>query len=268
MSKESYEHKLYKHCEEKEADAVAWAFVNKEKMVKFPFKFPPIAPNEVRANILYAGLCHSDVMTVREHWGPAMYPIAPGHEIIGEVSLVGSVISSVRDVTDLDDLLRVYGDEIDMTPEESWRTYLRESSMGIVVGGGAREVYQVLDMIYNPGVRVRYNEQKGLTTFPNYFGNTAYDTQTLMENDMKDALAIKIADTTSGMFEFDPATAGGLRFGSNGYLAVRVNNNNHYSSALPIKNNPAHIDDLSTGSRGLRIYNTDYSTQFLLQLML
>ena len=144
----------------------------------------------------------------------------------------------------------------DMTPEESWREYLREA-MGIIVGSGAREVYQVLDMIYDPGVRVRYNEQKGLTTFPNYFGNTAYDTHTLMENDMKDALAIKIADTTSGMFEFDPATAGGLRFGSNGYLAVRVNNNNHYSSILPIKNNPAHIDDLSTGSRGLRIYNTD-----------
>ena len=144
----------------------------------------------------------------------------------------------------------------DMTPEESWREYLREA-MGIIVGSGAREVYQVLDMIYDPGVRVRYNEQKGLTTFPNYFGNTTYDTQTLMENDMKDALAIKIADTTSGMFEFDPATAGGLRFGSNGYLAVRVNNNNHYSSILPIKNNPAHIDDLSTGSRGLRIYNTD-----------
>jgi len=143
-----------------------------------------------------------------------------------------------------------------MTAEESWREYLREA-MGIIVGSGAREVYQVLDMIYDPGVRVRYNEQKGLTTFPNYFGNTAYDTQTLMENDMKDALAIKIADTTSGMFEFDPATAGGLRFGSNGYLAVRVNNNNHYSSILPIKNNPAHIDDLSTGSRGLRIYNTD-----------
>ena len=143
-----------------------------------------------------------------------------------------------------------------MTPEESWREYLREA-MGIIVGSGSREVYQVLDMIYDPGVRVRYNEQKGLTTFPNYFGNTAYSTETLMENDMKDALAIKIADTTSGMFEFDPATAGGLRFGSNGYLAVRVNNNNHYSSILPIKNNPAHIDDLSTGSRGLRIYNTD-----------
>ena len=47
--KENYEHMLYKHCDEKEADAVAWAFVNKEKMVKFPFKFPPIAPNEVRA---------------------------------------------------------------------------------------------------------------------------------------------------------------------------------------------------------------------------
>jgi uncharacterized zinc-type alcohol dehydrogenase-like protein len=94
--KENYEHKLYTHCEEKDADAVAWAFVNKEKMVKFPFKFPPIAANEVRANILYTGLCHSDVMTVREHWGPAMFPIAPGHEIIGEVSLVGSDVKDFK----------------------------------------------------------------------------------------------------------------------------------------------------------------------------
>lgn len=65
-------------------------------MVKFPFKFPPIAANEVRANILYTGLCHSDVMTVREHWGPAMFPIAPGHEIIGEVSLVGSDVKDFK----------------------------------------------------------------------------------------------------------------------------------------------------------------------------
>lgn len=144
----------------------------------------------------------------------------------------------------------------EMDANESWKTYLREA-MGIIVGEGTREVYQVLDMSYDPGVRIRYNEQKGLTTFANYFGNSAYDTRTLIENDMKDALSIKIADTTSGMFEFDPGVAGGLRFGSNGYLAVRINNNNNYSSILPIKNNPAHIDDLSTGSRGLRIYNTD-----------
>ena len=96
MSKESYEHKLYKNCEEKDADAVAWAFVNKEKMVKFPFKFPKLLPNELRANILYAGLCHSDVLTVRELWGKAMFPLAPGHEIVAEVSEVGSEVKDYK----------------------------------------------------------------------------------------------------------------------------------------------------------------------------
>ena len=96
MEKENYEHEIYKHCEEKDADAIAWAFVNKEKMVKFPFKFPPIGPKEVRINILYAGLCQSDVMTVREHWGKVKYPLAPGHEIIGEVTLVGSEVKDFK----------------------------------------------------------------------------------------------------------------------------------------------------------------------------
>ena len=84
---ESYEHPLYTHViEEKDADAVAWAFVNRNKCVKFPFKFPPLSPKELRANILYLGICHSDVLTVREGWGPCQYPLAPGHEIIAEVS--------------------------------------------------------------------------------------------------------------------------------------------------------------------------------------
>ena len=83
--KETYEHNIYKYCkEEKDADAVAWAFVNPKKMVKFPFKFPELKPNEIRANILYSGLCHSDVLTVRSEWGPAKYPIAPGHEMVAK----------------------------------------------------------------------------------------------------------------------------------------------------------------------------------------
>lgn len=198
----------------------------------------------------------SDIVYLKKYEFNVGEPVTLQDVMYADVDRSGTV-----NVIDASRILTFYsnassGEYPGMTVEEAWREYLRDA-MGIIVGSGTREVYQVLDMIYDPGVRVRYNEQKGLTTFPNYFGNTAYDTRTLMENDMKDALAIKIADTTSGMFEFDPGTAGGLRFGSNGYLAVRVNNNNHYSSILPIKNNPAHIDDLSTGSRGLRIYNTD-----------
>jgi len=96
MTEEKYEHQLYKHCDIKEADAVAWAFVNKEKLVQFPFKFPEIAPDEVRVNVLYAGLCQSDVHTVRQIWGPCPYPLAPGHEIIGEVSLVGKDVKDFK----------------------------------------------------------------------------------------------------------------------------------------------------------------------------
>ena len=51
--KEDFKHELYTYVEnEKDADALAWAWVNKEKVVKFPFKFPPLAPNEIRANVL------------------------------------------------------------------------------------------------------------------------------------------------------------------------------------------------------------------------
>ena len=97
MSKENYEHKLYKYVkDDKDADAIAWAFVNPEKMVRFPFKFPPLEPGEIRANVLYAGLCQSDVHTVKGHWGQCSYPLAPGHEIIGEVSEVGKDVKDFK----------------------------------------------------------------------------------------------------------------------------------------------------------------------------
>ena len=92
-----YEHSLYKYVpEEKDADAVAWVWLNKNKCVKFPFKFPPLRPKELRANILYLGICHSDVLTVREGWGPCQYPLAPGHEIIAEVSEIGSEVKNYK----------------------------------------------------------------------------------------------------------------------------------------------------------------------------
>ncbi len=93
---DNYEHPLYQHCDIKEADGVAWAFINKEKMIKYPFKFPEISPDEIRINVLYVGLCQSDVHTVREKWGPCQYPIVPGHEIIGEVSMLGNEVKDFK----------------------------------------------------------------------------------------------------------------------------------------------------------------------------
>jgi len=85
-------HPTYKFVEEKEADAIAWAFVDKENMKRIPFKFPELKPNEIRAKITYTGLCQGDAQSVRGEWGGCSYPIAPSHEIVGIVSHIGSEV--------------------------------------------------------------------------------------------------------------------------------------------------------------------------------
>lgn len=95
-NKENYKHAIYQHVDEKDADATAWAFLNPEKFTKLPFKFPEIGPKEIRANVLYAGLCLSDSLHGRSLWGQATYPLAPGHEVVAEVSQVGSEVKDFQ----------------------------------------------------------------------------------------------------------------------------------------------------------------------------
>lgn len=54
------------------------------------FERRDLRPHDVQIEILYCGVCHSDLHTVRSEWGPAAYPCVPGHEIIGRVTNVGS----------------------------------------------------------------------------------------------------------------------------------------------------------------------------------
>lgn len=49
--------------------------------------------NDVQIEILYCGVCHSDIHTARNEWGGTMYPVVPGHEIVGKVTAVGSKVS-------------------------------------------------------------------------------------------------------------------------------------------------------------------------------
>ncbi|MBK5306890.1 MAG: NAD(P)-dependent alcohol dehydrogenase [Frankiaceae bacterium] len=53
-----------------------------------------VGPKDVRIDIAYAGICHSDIHTGRDEWGEAMYPLVPGHEIAGVVAEVGSDVST------------------------------------------------------------------------------------------------------------------------------------------------------------------------------
>ncbi|MFU8854863.1 NAD(P)-dependent alcohol dehydrogenase [Micromonospora sp. SL1-18] len=51
-----------------------------------------VGPKDVLIEIKYAGICHSDIHTVRGDWGPQPYPLVPGHEIVGIVTEVGSEV--------------------------------------------------------------------------------------------------------------------------------------------------------------------------------
>ena len=47
-------------------------------------------PHDVEIEILYCGVCHSDLHTVRNEWGGTVYPCVPGHEIVGKITRIGS----------------------------------------------------------------------------------------------------------------------------------------------------------------------------------
>ena len=50
-------------------------------------------PDDVAIEILYCGVCHSDIHQARNEWGIAVYPLMPGHEIVGKVTEVGANVS-------------------------------------------------------------------------------------------------------------------------------------------------------------------------------
>src|SRR3954451_12212515 len=56
----------------------------------------PVGANDVLIEISYAGICHSDIHTVRGEWGPQAYPLTPGHEIAGVVAEVGSDVTKFK----------------------------------------------------------------------------------------------------------------------------------------------------------------------------
>ena len=52
-----------------------------------------VGAHDVRFDIHFAGICHSDIHTVRAEWGQPRYPVVPGHEIAGVVTEIGSAVT-------------------------------------------------------------------------------------------------------------------------------------------------------------------------------
>lgn len=63
-----------------------------------PFHFERRAPgpHDVQIEILYCGVCHSDLHTVRSEWENTVYPVVPGHEIVGRVTAVGDEVQTFK----------------------------------------------------------------------------------------------------------------------------------------------------------------------------
>lgn len=53
-------------------------------------------PHDVQIDIHFCGVCHSDLHQVRDEWGGSIYPMVPGHEIVGKVAAVGSAVTRFK----------------------------------------------------------------------------------------------------------------------------------------------------------------------------
>ncbi|MDO4592581.1 MAG: NAD(P)-dependent alcohol dehydrogenase [Comamonadaceae bacterium] len=62
----------------------------------FHFVRRDLRDDDVEIDILYSGVCHSDLHTVRNDWGGTVYPTVPGHEIVGRVVAVGSAVTRFK----------------------------------------------------------------------------------------------------------------------------------------------------------------------------
>ena len=66
-------------------------------LAPFSFERRDPGPNDVQIDILYCGVCHSDIHTARDEWGGTMYPCVPGHEIVGRVVKVGNKVAKFKE---------------------------------------------------------------------------------------------------------------------------------------------------------------------------
>jgi alcohol dehydrogenase (NADP+) len=68
-----------------ETDLAPWSFERRE-----------VGPHDVQFDILYCGVCHSDLHQIKNDWFPGIFPMVPGHEIVGRVVKVGDKVTNFK----------------------------------------------------------------------------------------------------------------------------------------------------------------------------
>lgn len=68
----------------------------KSQVKPFDIERRKITPNDIKVEIDYCGVCHSDLHQVNNDWKNSMYPVVPGHEIVGRVTEIGSSVANFK----------------------------------------------------------------------------------------------------------------------------------------------------------------------------
>ncbi len=69
----------------------------KQPLAPFSFERRDPGPNDIVIDIKYCGVCHSDIHQARDEWGGSIFPMVPGHEIVGIVIKVGSAVKNFKE---------------------------------------------------------------------------------------------------------------------------------------------------------------------------
>jgi uncharacterized zinc-type alcohol dehydrogenase-like protein len=72
------------------------AYAAKEQLGPFRYDPADLGPGDVEIEIAYCGVCHSDLHLINNDWGISVYPMVPGHEVIGHVSALGQNVKSLK----------------------------------------------------------------------------------------------------------------------------------------------------------------------------
>jgi uncharacterized zinc-type alcohol dehydrogenase-like protein len=72
------------------------AFDAKTPLAPYSFERRDASPTDVVVEILYSGICHSDIHQTRSEWMPSNYPMVPGHEIVGRVTAIGADVTRFK----------------------------------------------------------------------------------------------------------------------------------------------------------------------------
>lgn len=72
------------------------AMAAKAALQLFTFQRREVGPHDLLITITHCGICHSDIHQARNEWGGSLFPMVPGHEIVGTVTQVGSAVKTFK----------------------------------------------------------------------------------------------------------------------------------------------------------------------------